>query len=194
MLRVAKALVPENRLLLSSFLRLIWAIMPRKFLFGLSFFSMQLWLGASLFLSFILAPVLFATFGAELGADVMGAVFPAYGYLHFVCAAMGLVGFALAWKARGRIGARVYFPGLAVLVLTLVLVSAQAFYVFPRSHQLRGAVKAGRAAGSLDGIAPQASELMRLHSVSIGINNATILALLFLAWVYYRVARDWDKT
>ena len=167
--------------------------MLRKFLFGSSFFCMQLWLGASLFLSFIVAPILFKTFGVEIAADVMGAVFPFYGYLNVACAAMGLLGLLLAWRARTRIGERIYLPGLAALVLTLGLSAAQAFYLFPRSHELRNLVKGGRVAGSLESIAPQAAEMMSLHRVSIVINNGTILILLFLAWVYYRVARDWDK-
>lgn len=167
--------------------------MLRKFLFGSSYFCVQLWLGTTLFFSFILAPVLFKTFGGEMGADVMGALFPVYGILHLVCAAMGLVGLALAWRSRARIGGKTFRIGFTGLITALAFAFAQAAYVFPRSHELRVAVKAGRAAGSLDSIAPQMAEMMSLHRVSLGINNLLVILVLLQVWVFYRVAREWDK-
>lgn len=167
--------------------------MLRKFLFGSSVFFMQLWLGASLFLSFVLAPILFQRFGVEVAADVMGAVFPAYGYIHVLGASAGLIGFALAWRNRGRIGQRIYFSGLGALTCAWLGALAQAGYLFPRSRELRAIVKDGRLAGEIERVAAEAETLMRLHKFSVGINNATLAILLFLAWVYYRVARDWDK-
>lgn len=167
--------------------------MLRKIIFGSSFFCMQLWLGASLFLSFILAPILFTKFRVETAADVMGAAFPAYGILHLVCASLVVAGLLLAWKNRARLGKKTYFAALVCGILAIAFAAAQTFYLFPQSRALRAVVVKAREAGNIESAINEAAEMMSLHRYSVNINNLTILIILFLGWFYYRVAREWDK-
>lgn len=167
--------------------------MFRKAMIAASIFSMQLWLGASVFLSFILAPILFKTFGVDIAADVMGAVFPFYGALLVFCSGLGFLGLSLQWDRRAAFGEKIFFIAWVSLGMDFLLNLAQSLYLFPRSHELRLLVKQARSNGNIDDIAPQAEEMMRLHGLSTSINAFSVLLAIFSVWIFYNLAREWDK-
>ena len=147
-------------------------------------FFQQVWLGSSIFLSWIVAPILFSRFGAEIGADVMGAIFPVYGWILALCSGICAAAAAIVFQSRSQYGPKASLAGLVIGSVSFLLALLQAFYVFPRSHALRLVVKGGRASGNIDAVSEQAAEMMRLHGLSMTINMGLILAAIFMFWYF----------
>ena len=156
-------------------------------------FFQQIWLGSSIFLSWIMAPILFSKFGGQIAADVMGMIFPVYGWLLALCSVFCFVASFFVWQRKAHFGAKISLLGLGLAGTAFVLALIQALYVFPHSHALRLVVKAGRAAGDIDSVAAQAAEMMTLHRVSMSINTTLVLLAIFMFWHFQRVLRRLEK-
>ena len=121
-------------------------------------------LGAMMFFSFILAPLLFRRLGVETAATFMRGAFPVY---YKVMAAL-----------TGLAAALVYYRGEAlVLAATCALFVLGWLFLLPLVERQR----AGRAAG--DEAATRA--FRRLHRMSVFVNMAQIVVLLV---VFMRLA------
>lgn len=158
----------------------------RRTLFFVGAGMAQIWLGATLFLSLFVAPLVFTAFPVEIAADVMGRLFTPYGWVLVVAIFCAFIGFLALAPVKARCGLFTYRFGIATMGLAWIAALSELFYFFPRSRALREIVKAGRSSGNLDAIADQAAEMMRLHGLSVAVNNFLIVTAVIAAVLYLR--------
>lgn len=139
--------------------------------------ALGVWLGTVVFFSFIGAPAIFRTFGEEQRAEagrVVGAIFPGYYRIGYVCGAALLVASViLAVKERTGAGA-----WLASIVLTAVMLGAGSYagmVIQPRAHQLRLQLHEPEAAPTVQ------LAFERLHRRAVQLNAVILLGGLVLA-------------
>ena len=126
--------------------------------------AISLWAGGNAIFTLMLTPILFKTESRDIAARIVGNLFPAYFKWGLAC---GLI--ALICRLVGR-GMDSKTP-LVILVLMIVLVSFQAFYVEPHAAELK------RQIGSFETTSkdmPLRKEFSKLHGVS-AVCNLTVL-------------------
>ena len=134
--------------------------------------ALAVWLGETVFLSFVVAPTLFSAFPQEAGR-VMSALFPWYYRIGYACGAILLVSSLAFWRA-GTGGLRGAITiGVAALMLAAVLYAG--IVIQPRARALRFEVH---------GATPPATakvEFDRLHRRSVQLNSVVLLGGLAIA-------------
>jgi uncharacterized membrane protein len=137
------------------------------------FLALAIWLGQTVFLSFVVAPVLFRNFPREQAGEVMGALFPSYYLIGSACGGVLLITSLLLWRRNrpslhwGVVG------GCAFLMLAANLYAGTVLQ--PRAHALRGELRAE---------APRAdvrAEFDRIHRRAVQMNAGVLLGGLLLA-------------
>lgn len=127
---------------------------------AVALYATAILLGTMLFFSFALTPVIFAKLEPEQAARTVRALFPVYYLVIILCGAVGALTLALdAHPVPGSLLAVV--AGFAVLTRQ---------FVIPRLDALRDAKTAGDDAAT--------RQFKRLHSLSMAVNLAQIMAVL----------------
>lgn len=157
--------------------------MKRTVLFLLNF-SVFSWFAISAFVS-VVAILLFTGFPTQTAADVMGRIFPAYGWILSACSII-FAGFVVYAESKGffhagKIGASLKYLASGALIINL----AQSAYILPRSSALRVIIKEGRMKGDFDSILGVSGEFDFLHSLSTKLNAASMLMALLLCILLY---------
>ncbi len=147
------------------------------------FLSLGTWIGAIVFLSFVVAPGAFSTLGSR---DQAGAIVGmSLGRLHVLGLIAGAV-FLVTYVAAQRSLAAVATPAALLAVLMMVLTAASQFGVAPRMAALRTQM------GSVERT-PEASplrvEFNRLHRVSVRLEVGVLLSGLVALWFTVRSSR-----
>jgi len=97
--------------------------------------ALVVWVGAVVFVSLVVAPVVFGSFPVELAGTVMAGIFPVY---YGVTAAAGVVALAAAlvlWRlARGS---RAWTAMVVMLAIMLAATTYAGGVVHPRARALR---------------------------------------------------------
>lgn len=139
--------------------------------------AMSAWIGAILFLSFGVAPIVFRTLDKEAASRFLRAVFPLYhswGATAAIVAAGALVCRALSFED---------LRGPAVGVQAAILVAAALVQLYS-GQSLTPRINAARDAGE-----PEAAKFRALHKRSVALNGLTLaLALTILVWFGVRPA------
>lgn len=134
--------------------------------------ALAVWLGETVFLSFVVAPTLFSTFPQEAGR-VMSALFPWYYRIGYACGVVLLVSSLVFWRS-GAAGVRAAVTvGVAGLMLAAVLYAG--IIIQPRARALRLEVH---------GPNPSAAAKLafdRLHRRSVQLNSVVLLGGLAIA-------------
>lgn len=123
----------------------------------LALYATAMLLGAKLFFSFVVAPMVFANLPATTAAGFMRAIFPLYYSVTIVLALLAALAFAMAQDVRGVI--------VLGAIAALGLVSRQI--LLPRIEVWRAGKEAGDATGT--------AKFRALHQASMLINMAQIL-------------------
>jgi uncharacterized membrane protein len=140
--------------------------------------ALIVWLGGVVFFSFVVAPGVFRTFDAPLGGRIVGAIFPTYYRLGYVCGPTLLVAsviFGVAGSARGWWGAS------ALLVAVMLGATLYAGLVIqPRATALRPQIH--------DTAAPQSvkDEFDRLHRLAVKLNGAVLVCGIVISVITAR--------
>jgi uncharacterized membrane protein len=134
------------------------------------FLALSLWLGADVFLSFVVAP---GAFGVLASRDQAGAI---VGYalwrMHFIGVVCGVV-LLVTRLVRTRTFASLVAPAAFCVVLMIALTVISQHFVSPKMAELRvqmGSIEA-TAANS-----PLVAEFSRLHRVSVSLESGVLLA------------------
>lgn len=131
-----------------------------QMLAAIALYATAILLGTMLFFSFAMTPVIFAKLDSEQAARTVRALFPVYYLVIILCGAVGALTLALdAHPVPGSVLAVV--AGFAVLTRQ---------FVIPRLDALRDAKTAGDA--------PATRQFRHLHSLSMAVNLAQIMAVL----------------
>jgi uncharacterized membrane protein len=128
--------------------------------------ALVVWLGETIFLSFVVAPTLFATFPPEAGR-VMSALFPWYYRIGYACGAILIVSSVALWRsgAGGALGS--ITVGVAAFMLAAVLYAG--IVIQPRARALRLEVHGPNPSATAK------AEFDRLHRRSVQLNFVVLL-------------------
>lgn len=125
-------------------------------------FLLSVYFGISLYFSFIIAPIIFKSVDKKLAGLIVSNIFPSYFWI-------GLIIFIISFLyfIKNSYGLFIYI----IIILAILLISLQIFYIIPSSHVLK--------TNNYDGF-------LRLHFWSIIfnisiiiINGITIFYLIF---------------
>jgi hypothetical protein len=133
------------------------------------FLSLGLWLGADVFLSFVVAPGAFAMLGNRDAAGMMVGF--ALGRMHVIGMILGVL-FLLARLVRAQSVGSLAAPVALCVVLMVILTASSQFTVSKKMAELRGEM------GSVQNTAkdnPLRVEFDRLHKMSVRYEGAVLL-------------------
>jgi Domain of unknown function (DUF4149) len=136
----------------------------------LEFLCLGLWLGADVFLSFVVAPGAFRVLGSRDAAGSMVGF--ALGRMHLLGVICGIL-LLLARLARTRTFSSFVAPVALCVVLMIALTVASQVGVSPRMAMLRVQM------GSIQATAPDSpllTEFSRLHRISVLLESGVLLA------------------
>lgn len=151
----------------------------KTFFHTIEFLSLNLWLGADAFLSFVVAPGAFAILGNRDAAGMM--VGYSLGRLHFAGIFLGLV-FLVARLARSHDFGSLTNPAALCVVLMVLLTAASQFTVSSRMETLKKEMVSVQNTPETD---PRRVEFNHLHHRSVAFEGAVLL--LGLAGMYLLV-------
>jgi uncharacterized membrane protein len=128
--------------------------------------ALAVWLGETIFLSFVVAPTLFRTFPQEAGG-VMSGLFPSYYRIGYACGVILLVSSLALWRSETGGVRGPMTIGVAALMLAAVLYAG--IIIQPRARALRLEVHSASP--------PPAAkvEFDRLHRRSVQLNSVVLL-------------------
>jgi len=135
--------------------------------------SLVCWIGAVIFFSFFTAPAVFKTLDRPTAGNLIGVIFPRYYFLGYVCS--GLLLITYLW------GAPVVSTWRMGLILVIIVATFTAGKVVqPKARDLK--IKITSSVSEED---RQSFEMQfkRLHSISVQLNTAVLLAGLVLLWL-----------
>lgn len=140
------------------------------FLRTVEFLALGLWLGADVFLSFVVAPGAFHVLASR---DQAGALVGfALARMHWggiICGAI----FLLTRAARVRWFSALASPAALCVVIMMVATVVSQFTVSPRMAELR--VRMGSIEGTA-GDSPLLAEFSRLHTMSVSLESVVLIA------------------
>ena len=151
----------------------------------IEFLSLSLWLGADVFLSFVVAPGAFAILGNRDAAGMMVGF--ALGRLHFAGIILGLV-FLVARLGRTHDFGSFTNAGALCVVLMVLLTAASQFTVSCRMEALKREMVSVQNTPETD---PRRVEFNRLHHRSVAFEGAVLL--LGLAGMFLLVREATSK-
>jgi len=137
------------------------------FLKWLYLIALIVWVGEVVFFSFVVAPAMFRTFPAAEAGRAVGAVFPTYYRLGYVCGAVFLLTslFLLAGAA-----ARVWWGVNAALALIMLAATLYAGIIIqPRATELRPQIHDPAAPPTVQ------AEFDRLHRRAVQLNGTVLI-------------------
>jgi uncharacterized membrane protein len=129
--------------------------------------ALIVWLGETVFLSFVVAPSIFRGFPPDEAGRVMGAIFPAYYRVGTVCGVV-LVGAAVFLWRGGVGGAARWGIATALAGVMLGCVLYAGVVVQPGVRELR------EMRHRPDAPANAESEFQRLHALSVRLNGVVL--------------------
>jgi uncharacterized membrane protein len=135
----------------------------------IEFLSLSIWLGADLFLSFVVAPGAFAILGNRDAAGMM--VGYSLARLHFAGILLGFF-FLVARLARTRDFTSFTTAAALCIALMVALTAASQFTVSNRMERLKKQMVSLQNTPETD---PRRVEFKRLHAISVAYESAVLL-------------------
>jgi hypothetical protein len=129
--------------------------------------ALVVWLGETVFLSFVVAPSIFRGFPPEEAGRVMGTIFPAYYRVGMVCGAVLVAAAVYLWRTGVASGAR-WGLAAALGIVMLVCILYAGVAVQPRVRELREVRHRPDAPANVE------SEFQRLHGLSVQLNSVVL--------------------
>ena len=134
------------------------------------FLGLSIWLGSDIFLSFVVAPGAFSVLaGRDQAGAIVGYSLTRMHWMGVICGVMLL----LLRLLRTRNVASLVAPAAVFVVIMIMLTIVSQLALSPRMAVLRvrmGSIEATNA-GS-----PLLTEFSKLHSISVGLESAVLLA------------------
>ena len=128
---------------------------------------MVCWLGAIIFFSFLVAPVVFKTLDREKAGELVGIIFPRYYELGYVCGALIFFSFLMV----GEVGLK--WCAWSIMILGSGIAS---FVINPKAKKIKEQLKSS----SQNEISSLEAKFKALHSLSVKLNALVLFAGLWL--------------
>ena len=133
--------------------------------------SLVMWLGAIIFFSFFTAPVVFKMLEREQAGDLIGAIFPRYYKLQYVCGGLMLVSLGMV---QG-VGLNPHWIFLGIM-LVCALYAGQV--INPEARKIKEQLRAGE--GNEEALKER---FKSMHSFSVKLNSAVLIMGFGLLWI-----------
>ena len=134
------------------------------FWFSLYNLFLALWIGGMSIFTFLVAPVIFKSYGKDMASDIVGHIFPGYFLYDLILATMALALFFLITVERKAFASRLSLVLLAAAIIVNVFI---VFKLYPE------AVKAKQEVTSFERESPDSParrKFTKLHALSASIN------------------------
>lgn len=129
--------------------------------------TLAVWVGGIICFSFLVAPALFGALPSAAAGDAVGAIFPRYYAVGYVC---GLVLLALCALLYREAGAQRWWRVSTALFAVMLLATLYAgMVILPRTVALRPQVRAAEVAPEIR------AEFGRLHGLAVGLNSVVLV-------------------
>jgi len=137
--------------------------------------ALIVWVGEVVFFSFVVAPSIFGTFPPPDAGRAVGAIFPTYYRLGYVCGAILLVTSAMFVNVAPS---RVWWGVNTCLVAFMLGATVYAGAVIqPRASALRPQIHAAAAPQSAQ------DEFSRLHRLAVTLNGAVLVCGVMVSFI-----------
>jgi hypothetical protein len=136
--------------------------------------ALAVWLGQTVFFSFIVAPRLFGYLPPEQAGVAVGLIFPAYYMAGHACGAIALVA-ALALRRWSRPGGVRWLIAALVCAVALAASLYAGIAIQPRASSLRQALHTAETAPAVR------QEFDRLHARAVQLNAVVLGSTLLLS-------------
>ena len=133
--------------------------------------ALVMWIGAIIFFSFFTAPVVFKQLERKQAGELIGAIFPRYYKLQYVCGGLMLI--SLATLQGGALNPNWLF--LAIMI-GCALYAGQV--VNPEARKLKEQI--AEAGGNDEALE---ARFKSLHSMSVKLNSAVLVMGLGMLWI-----------
>ena len=136
--------------------------------------AVSCWLGGAALFTFLLTPIIFATYSRDIAGGIVGVLFPGYFRWGLAC---GAVAFICQIFTRGRFA----LASLLLIAAMLALAVIQAFVLEPRAVALKQAIVSFETTPADH---PLRLQFRKLHGISMAANLAVIaggVALVILS-------------
>lgn len=129
--------------------------------------ALLVWVGQVITFSFLVAPALFAALPTAAAGDAVGAIFPRYYGVSYVCGLILLTICGLLYREAGH--TRWWKINSVLFSLMLSATCYAGLVVYPRTVELRPQIRATNAPAEVR------AEFGRLHGVAVGLNGVVLL-------------------
>ncbi len=136
--------------------------------------ALAVWLGQTVFFSFVVAPQLFGQLPPEQAGVTVGLIFPMYYMAGHLCGAIALFA-ALVLRRWSRPGGVQWLIAAVVCAIALAASLYAGIAIQPRASTLRQALHAPDAAPALR------QEFDHLHTRAVQLNAIVLVAMLALS-------------
>jgi hypothetical protein len=137
--------------------------------------ALIIWVGEVVFFSFVAAPSIFRTFPTADAGRAVGAMFPIYYRLGYVCGAVVLVGSLILLSGAA---ARVSWAVNSVLAAVMLAATLYAgTVVYPRAALLRPQIHEAATSQSMK------DEFSRLHLLAVRLNGVVLLCGVAVSFI-----------
>ena len=126
--------------------------------------AISCWLGGAALFTFLLTPIIFASYSRDIAGGIVGVLFPGYFRWGLACGAVALVCQTIN---RGRFTV----ASLLIIALMLILTSVQAFIIEPRAAEIKRSIVSFETTPKGD---PFRVQFRKLHGISMAANLAVI--------------------
>lgn len=137
--------------------------------------TLCVWVGGMVFFSFIGAPAIFKHLTRDMAGTVVGAIFPKYWMMGYVCSLL-LLG-TLFYIAKGNVSA--FKAQFGILAVAVALSFVSGMVIGAKARGIKAQMNAEQ-----DGVKRETlhKEFGRMHGVSAIMNVATIFLMVGYAW------------
>lgn len=147
---------------------MIWLVL------WLHLLALAVWVGETVFFSFVIAPVLFGNLPAEQAGMTVGLIFPDYYLLGYGCGVVLLVSAVFLWRRSRPAGGR-WLAAAVVAGLSLAACLYAGVAIQPRASALRPQLHDAQVAPAVR------AEFDALHRRAVQLNGAVLFGGLVLA-------------
>ena len=126
--------------------------------------AISCWLGGAALFTFLLTPLIFASYSRDIAGGIVGTLFPGYFRWGLACGAVALLCQIIN---RGRFA----IASLMIITIMLGLTAVQAFVLEPRAAALKRSIPSFETTPAEH---PQRVQFRKLHGLSMAANLAVI--------------------
>jgi hypothetical protein len=154
-----------------------------KFAFYIYTIVLALWTGGIFLFTFIVAPVIFKSYGRDMAGEIVGKLFPGYFIYNLVLSALAFLSFFFIQSGLSK---AVYRASLLLIVAAVVINLYVTYKLYPEVRKVKAEI---HSFGEVPPESPLRAKFKKLHAVSATL-NLLLLADGITLLVISKIARS----